>query len=284
MYTIDDYTKYYLNIKTSYNNFISLHNHIFINHKKYNITYNNIIVHKYILNNNINSNSNSNINSNNNINSNIHLYNDIIVYNNYIALFNHNQFNYIHIYTITNSVIKLYKSIDVSCMFYHCYANKKVRRTCIRIYMSIMHMHRSDCYMEGILSYINIEDIKNIKEYKEGMVVEYNSNINNINSNNINNINSNINSYTIIYDKYLNIINTSNTTVNDNSSDIKLNSIPNNLIQDTFMIKIYKDNISIIKDDSTYINKKKIKIRKYEVYENKIYNLYKDTLQIIEII
>lgn len=170
---------------------------------------------------------------------------DFVIWENLLLVMNKSILN---IYKINLNDIKMhvkwYKTINISCLNYYKFATNAIKKFFAKILLQLIYIPRYDAYLEGILIYLDAENIKSIEEYSNGIKITYKTK-------------------TVYYDQYFNII-----------SDIsELKALPNNLIQSDFMIKITKNNVLICREDTNFINKKNIKVKKYQICGNVLYIL-----------
>ena len=141
-----------------------------------------------------------------------------------------------------NIEIKLYKTITISALLYYKFNKGSIRRFFMKILLRIMHISRFDCYLEGIMNYLDVENMDNVTEYKNGVKIRYKDG-------------------TIKYfDEFL-----KETTVEN------LKEAPNNFVQENFLIKVNKDSVLIFRDDTNFINKKRINVKKYALNRNVLF-------------
>ncbi|ORD94880.1 hypothetical protein ECANGB1_2092 [Enterospora canceri] len=93
------------------------------------------------------------------------------------------------------------------------------------------------------------EDITNIREYANGLEVEYGS------------------APVRWYDEYLNETDRSHLQKN-----------PNNLVQSAFMIRVTRSGILLFRDETNFINRKRIHVKKYAVDGNVLYLMERDRM------
>lgn len=153
----------------------------------------------------------------------------------------------LEIFSFCNSTnrLKHLKSITISCMFYYNFKNTKIKRFFYGILLNILNIPKYDCYLEGIIKYLDGENIVSIK-YLENDVIE------------VTYKNTNIKYY--------------------NHNLMELKGIPTSLKQiksdqittTKCIIKMANNEILTYRNDSNYVNRKKINYKKYFINSDKI--------------
>lgn len=110
------------------------------------------------------------------------------------------------------------------------------------------------------MEYLRAEEIEEIKEYSNGISITHTNNTRDIRDISISTRDTSVSSVSY-YDEFLNLTN----------SSVNFSPMPNNLIQHDFMLKMHKDSILIFREDTGFINKKKIQTKRYGIYEGVIY-------------
>ncbi|KAL6121036.1 hypothetical protein NUSPORA_02116 [Nucleospora cyclopteri] len=199
---------------------------------------------------------------------------DFAIDDKHILIYNE---NYIQIYKYTyklgtltrNSIIKLrlYKTITISIISFFNNSHKSVRKFLLKLLLSLIKIQRSDLIIEGIVNYMNLKDVISIKECADGFIAKYN------------------NGEQIAYNTNFNILGCIKSDENNKSNLFEKLLIPkpNNFVQKNFMIKVTSDNVFIYRNNTKFINRRKIpNIKKCYIYKNLLFLLTSNKLLVME--